>query len=725
MTPRGRPVRDLVVKLLGGIGAAALIVALAISGRLEPVENWSLDRVLFEFVRGPRPPVTPVVIVTLDESSIDELAAEDVQWPFPRAMHAELIDKISAGSPLAIAFDIFFDTPSSRGAADDDALGRAIARAGNVILGAAGTHDDQPVDSRFGYTRHASNLPIPVIRRGAAAVGTVNLIDDPSDGHLRRAPLAAVNAGDQPVFPLDVELHRFLTRRGLATAPLPHSPAVLINFRGAPGTFPWLPYHRVLRGEIPPEVFRGRVVLIGATGRTLHDLFATAFARRADMPGVEVHANVLDTYVRGDAIQEVPPWVSTTLAAIAGILGAWLVVRLRAFRALIVVLLSWGALTGLACSTFYVWDVWMRGMAVTFALALGYFSTVVGNYIREQRQKRQLSQFFSPAVRDAVVRRGSETTLRPSRRRLTVLFTDIRGFTSISERLEPEQVQEMLGEYLTEMTDVVFRHGGTVDKYIGDCVMALYNAPLEDPNHAANAIRTALELQERTLAVSAKWEERLDVKIRNGVGINTGDAVVGAMGSRQRREYTAISDTVNVASRLESLTKEKGAAVIISESTYAEVKGQFLMRQLDEVTVKGKTQPVKIYAVLPSDVRKYPRAALQAAAQLVAVEGGRSCLVKTRDISEGGLAVTDVPKDWITGSKVRIRCEGGGLPTPLLADGVVIWRHEDAAGIAFTALPPDAAATLGEHMDSAADAGRVASNERRSLGEPSQGAEPT
>ncbi|OLE37933.1 MAG: hypothetical protein AUG00_06855 [Candidatus Rokubacteria bacterium 13_1_20CM_2_70_7] len=259
----------------------------------------------------------------------------------------------------------------------------------------------------------------------------------------------------------------------------------------------------------------------------------------------------------------------------------------------------------------------------------------------------------------------------------------------------------MLREYLTEMTEVVFRHGGTVDKYIGDCIMALYNAPFDDPDHAANAIRTGLELQERTLAVSARWEQRLGGQIRNGVGINTGEAVVGALGSRQRLEYTAIGDTVNLASRLESLTKEYGTGIIVSESTHEIVKGQFLTKELGEVAVKGKAQPVKIYGVLPGSIRKYPRAALDAAATVVAAVGGRTWVVRTRDVSEGGLSVAGLPPELELepGSTVQIRCEGGVLPKPIAGEGKIVWRRGDQAGIAFTAGAPALVEYVSTHKD--------------------------
>jgi len=350
-----------------------------------------------------------------------------------------------------------------------------------------------------------------------------------------------------------------------------------------------------------------------------------------------------------------------------------------------------------------VWDVWLRSVGITLGLVLGYGSAVVESFIREQRERRRLSQFFSPAVLREIVRQRGDTPLGSGRRILTVLFSDIRGFTSISERLQPEQVVEMLRDYLTEMTEVVFKHGGTVDKYIGDCIMALYNVPFEDPEHAANAIRTGLELQVRTRELSARWEAKLGVTIRNGVGINTGEAVVGAMGSRQRLEYTAIGDTVNLAFRLEGLTKEYRVPILISESTYAEVRGQFLARELLDVTelggvtVRGKSQPVKIYAVLPADARK-PRVALDAAATLSAVGAEHVLQAQTRDISETGMALVGLPADWLNGSKIQIRCEGGTLPKPILAEGTIVWRRGDAAGVSFTALDPDSAPAVADYL---------------------------
>jgi len=243
----------------------------------------------------------------------------------------------------------------------------------------------------------------------------------------------------------------------------------------------------------------------------------------------------------------------------------------------------------------------------------------------------------------------------------------------------------MLREYLTVMTEVVFRYGGTIDKYMGDGIMALYNAPREDAEHALNAIRTALEFQERAIPFSARWQAKLGVAIRCGVGVNSGEAIVGSLGSRQRNEYTAIGDPVNLAARLESVTKDYGVPIIVSEYTYKYVKGRFPTKELDTVTVKGKSQPVKIYGVMPSSMRKHPRARLDAVVQLTAADG-RTCRARAFDISEGGLGLVDVPADWPTGSRVEARIDGGEIGRRIVAEGSIVSRRAEKVGFQFSSL---------------------------------------
>ena len=686
---------------LVGIAAAAATLGLILFGASERWELLWFDQ-LFE-LRGMRPPTAPIVIVTIDESTFAEL---NLQWPFPRALHGKLIDRIAADRPLAIGIDVLFDSASRFGPKDDAALSTAIARAGNVVLGLSIAPDRQRElisigGKGVGTDREVLAMPLPILREGAAGVAPFNVIQDP-DSHIRR-----VSVRQQVPDPIkgyewwlafDAELHRLVTAKGLPTRPLPASQEILVNFRGPLGVFERVPYYRVVANEeLPEHLFRDKIVLIGSTSEVMHDVFATAFARAGTMPGVAIHANAVDTFVRGDPVREVPKAVSTVLAVAAALVGAALAVRLRAVRALVVTALLLAAGLALAYFAFARADVWLRGVAVTFGLVLGYGATVVENFVREQREKQRLSRFFSPDVLREVVRDRDGRLLRPRRRLVTILFSDIRGFTTISERLQPEQVDEMLREYLSVMTEVVFRHRGTVDKYMGDAIMALYNAPREDSEHALNAIRTALEFQERVVPFSARWEAKLGVPIRCGVGINSGEAVVGSLGSKQRNEYTAIGDPVNLAARLESVTKDYRVPIIISEFTYELVRGRFPTHELDTVTVKGKSQPVKIYGVVPSSMRAHPRAVLDAAVQLTAADG-RVCRARTFDISEGGLGLVGVPDEWAVGSTVAIRVDGSEVARRIAAQGTIVSRRGEKTGVQFASLDAETATVVAEYV---------------------------
>jgi adenylate cyclase len=545
-------------------------------------------------LRGAERPSSPIVIVTIDEDSFDEL---DASWPWPRAVHGELLDILSRGKPLVIGFDLIFSEPSARGVEDDAAFSAAIRRAGNVVLAAAPSETMTP----FG-PKQDMNLPLPMLRDGAAGFGAITYPIDP-DANVRRA---------EPAGSFVTALYRMATKAGLAAEPAPglqSADSFLINFRGGPGTYPQIPYYRLLRGEIPSDAVKDKIVLIGATTPLLHDVFAAPFAAQGNMPGVELQANALETVLRGNALREVPRPLTAMLVLLTACGGVWISTAFRPLAASLFTAATFAAFTGLAVLLLTL-NISVDIAGPTLALGLGYFGATVDAYVREQRQSRRLSRFFSPAVLKAVVRAKNDQSLGSARRRLTVLFCDIRGFTAMSERLPPEEVAELLGEYLTDLTAVVFKHGGTVDKYVGDCIMALYNVPFEHPDHARQAVRTAIEFQERTRALSERWRARTGVELANGVGICTGEAVVGALGSRQRLEYTAIGDTVNLAARLETLTKEFDSPIIVSESTYALLGDEFPAKPLGNVTVKGKEESVSIYAITTPGTQKQKAATM-------------------------------------------------------------------------------------------------------------------
>ncbi|HKZ07066.1 MAG TPA: adenylate/guanylate cyclase domain-containing protein [Methylomirabilota bacterium] len=573
-------------------------------------------------LRGPLPASAPIVIVTIDDDSFDAL---DRAWPWARAEHARLLDIVSRGKPLAVGFDILFAEESARGPKDDAAFSAALARAANVVLAAAYTPTREAEFTKLDFNPPIKDLRAPTAdcaappppRPGAkpaaerlpCGFGFANF-DNDIDAFVRRAALVRHvrpprGAGVADAAP-ETELPAFAllvleqaARRGLRPAgPLPAGDFI-VNYRGPGRTFPSVSYHRVLTGEVPPEAFANQIVLVGATTPTLHDLFPAPFAPLGDMPGVEIHANVIETLLLGVPIHPVRWGVAEALTLAAGAFAVLVVRTLRptlAFGAVAGGLVAYLALTHLV---FRYGLAWMGVVTVPLALALGYTGAAVRNFVAEQREKRRLSRFFSPSVVREIVRgHDAGEALESSRRRLTVLFSDIRGFTSMSERIPPEDVVTFLREYLTEMTDAVFKHGGTVDKYIGDAIMALYNVPFEAPDHAAQAVRTALEFQRRLEGLARRYEPRLGAPLRCGVGIHTGDAVVGTLGSAQRLEYTAIGDTVNLGSRLEGVTKDFDVPIVLSEATWTEVKDVFATRYLGEVTVKGKEVPVRIYTVI-------------------------------------------------------------------------------------------------------------------------------
>ena len=659
-----------------------LVAVACLSGRLEWLELLALNS-QFE-LRGMRPVQSPIVIVSIDEDSFDEL---ELTWPWPRALHGKLLDRLRLAKPAAIGLDILFTEPSARGSADDETLAQAVGRAGNVVLAAAHT-----VVSQESFVKEDLNPPLRMLRERAAGWGTVNFARD-RDGFVRRGLQSLRHQGNE-ISSFDLKLHALAVAAGVPSAPLPSTPVVLVNYRGGAKTFPSIPYYRILAGEIDPEVFRGKIVLVGATSAALHDIFPTPFAADG-MAGVEIHANIIETLFQGIALTRVPSMITVTLLVLAGVFTIWLTNRagpLISLGLLAAAGLSYGAL---AFAAFAGRNVWLDLVPVPLAMAVVYGGTVVENQMLAQREKRRLARFFSPAVLREIVRHRGE--LGRSRRTITVLFSDIRGFTPIAERLSPEEIAELLRDYMTSMTDIVFKHGGTVTQFVGDEIMALYNAPFDQPDHAEQAVRTAIEFQEHVKEISARWEARCGSPLRTGVGINTGPAVVGVVGSAQRVEYGAIGDTINLGSRLESLTKEFATPIIISESTFALLRDQFHCRSLGEIAVKGKSLAVKMYGVEGRTRRGARRVAVAAPLTITETSGDAEISIPAfiADLSRSGVMAVGVGKA-LTSSVVRLRLELPGTPpaAAVEADARVLRTEADRAALQFLGLGPREEARL-------------------------------
>jgi adenylate cyclase len=375
---------------------------------------------------------------------------------------------------------------------------------------------------------------------------------------------------------------------------------LLINYQGPWGTFPHHSIVDVLQKNFTPGTFRGKLVLIGATATGIGDLRATPFGG-TNFPGVEIHANVIDNilnarFVKRDAKQAL---VDVLLIFAFGIpLGIWMALvspRWMWFGA--------GLLLPLVAVDYaaFLRGWWLNFTLPAFTLSANVLLVSIYRSLFEEKEKRRVRGFFEQYLSPEVIRRQlvDPRLVEPKKTQITVMFSDIRGFTTISEKLDAQDLALFLNQYLSDMSNLVFDHQGTLDKFIGDAVMAFWGAPFEEPGHAAKACRATLEMMEYVRKMQEKWEAEGKPRLDIGIGLNTGLASVGEMGSTRRKAYTALGDAVNLSSRLEGLNKDYGTHILVNETTYAAAKGDgFLFRELDLIRVKGKLQPVTIYELI-------------------------------------------------------------------------------------------------------------------------------
>ena len=389
---------------------------------------------------------------------------------------------------------------------------------------------------------------------------------------------------------------------------------LLVNYRGGPHTFPHYSVADILASRTPPNAFRDRIVFVGSTASGVYDLRVTPFS--SVYPGLEVHANVADNILRQTFLFR-PGWISLfDLAAmlVLGLVTGLVLPRLRAlFSVLLIGVLFFGYLS--ASQTIFVRQgIWLNAVYPLLTVVVVYTAVTLYRYIVEEREKKRIrgafSFYVSPSVVNEMLKNPEKLKLGGDKKELTVLFSDIRGFTSLAEEMAPEALVQLLNEYLTKMTDVVFEFDGLLDKYIGDAIMAVFGAPLEQENHPIRACRTALKMLNRLTRMRDQWESEGIPRLNIGIGINTGPMVVGNMGSERRFDYTVMGDAVNLASRLEGINKEYGTQVVISEFTYEWVGEDFFCRELDAVRVKGRARPVKVFELLALRTEDDPRVAI-------------------------------------------------------------------------------------------------------------------
>ena len=371
---------------------------------------------------------------------------------------------------------------------------------------------------------------------------------------------------------------------------------------GPSKTFPHYSIHDIIKGKIPVDKLRNKIVLVGVTATAVYDLRVTPFS--PVYPGVEIHANVIDNILHQNFLifSSMIRFIDIIAIIAFGLAMGLIIPRLRAVWGAFVALFIICVFIAVNLCAFFQFNICLNLVYPVLTMMVIYMGITIYRYIKEEREKKKIrgafQYYLTASVINEMLKDPTKLKLGGDKKDLSVLFSDIRGFTTISEKLTPEELVRLLNEYLTVMTNIVFKYDGLLDKYMGDAIMAVFGAPLYQPDHAKRACLTALEMMSELQKLQKKWQAEERPVLNIGIGINTGDMVVGNMGSEMRFDYTVMGDMVNLGSRLEGINKEYGSNIIISEFTYAVVQDSMSCRDLDLVRVKGKNKPVKIFELL-------------------------------------------------------------------------------------------------------------------------------
>ncbi|MCA0424152.1 MAG: adenylate/guanylate cyclase domain-containing protein [Proteobacteria bacterium] len=662
-----------------GKAAAALValpmgLLLAMLALAEPQPVRSMRDIIFDsFQRwSPRAfdPQMPARIVDIDDESLEKIG----QWPWPRTVMAQLVDRIGASEPLVIALDIVFSEPdrtsperilkllppsperealegklATENYTNDRVLSESFARwpvvsgivmadkaqAPPVLAGFASAGDaPEPFLPKF----RGAVAPIPILLPGLKGFGALNWVPE-YDQVVRRVPtvlvgegrmapslaiealrvaqgastiiLKASNASGETAFGQQTGIVSL--KVGELVVPTDADGAVRLRYAG---TRPErrIPAWKVLTGAVPKEEIEGRIVFVGSSAAALSDLRASPLD--PVIPGVEVHAEMVEHILAGQKLSR-PDWapgaeaIGTVLATLlATLLTYRFVPQLAAFCTILMI----GGIAYGSWSLFRNADMLLDPIMPAFAGGVAFATTSVMRWKASDSERRAVrtafTRYLSPAMVERLADAPDQLKLGGERRNLTLMFSDVRGFTSLSEsfRHDPQGLTTLMNRLLTPLSNAIIERSGTIDKYMGDAIMAFWNAPLDVEDHAGEACRTALEMRQRldalnaALAGEAEMAGRKHTPIDIGIGLNSGDCIVGNMGSDIRFDYSVLGDPVNLASRLEGQTKAYGVNIIAGEATEALARGRFALVEIDRIRVKGKREPQRIFALLGDHV---------------------------------------------------------------------------------------------------------------------------
>jgi adenylate cyclase len=625
-----------------------LICLLYFNGAFQRFEMMAYDAMV-QLMRSDKKAHPDIAIILIDEASIKVMNHLVGRWPWPRTVYADLLDFLSMGGARAVAFDILY-TENERHDGEGLSIGdqifiEATYSGGNVYHAAQILRDvedeynkslldrDMPEDFREMFEIKglkaeedgpANNfyLPIPELYHAARGIGVVEFEPDP-DGVYRRTGLLRQYKGDYyPVMgiaPLleaseadEITLSKDSLLLNGTRIPLHGEGKYLINMYGKFNTYSmsgiFASLQKILMGDVEdlivyPEEFENKIVFISASAVGVEDVKATPIESR--MPGVMLHASITSNILNKDFLETADP--RTTVISVFMISAATvfsLLMLAGLYWRLLAALLPTGvyiafAVSGFGSNKLYDMVPQVSTLLLCFMASFIYLSFTEGKEKRKVR--KMLGQYVSPQVLSEIVDKHEDFLKAEvgSKEQVTLLFSDIRGFTTISEGLPADRVVSMLNHYFSVWSDVIFKHGGTIDKFVGDAVMALWGAPLRTEDHAENAVRAASEMVQRLPEINKVLGEMGLSPIRIGIGIHTGEAILGNIGSERKLDYTVIGDTVNLASRLEGLTKTYSCDILVSGATYERIKGAIECSHVDTVKVKGKDIAVDVYKVNP------------------------------------------------------------------------------------------------------------------------------
>jgi len=634
------------------IGFAALRIA--DPAPVEEIRVRTFDA--FQRIDPRKKTARPVTIVDIDDKSLEKLG----QWPWPRTRIADLVTELTRLGAVVIAFDAVFSEPDRLNPAfaadtfrnlDEETRARLRAlpsndqvfadaiKASRVVLGESGLPEEiAPLDKTLPVTglamlgeepqRFMFDFPgllrnVPVLEHAAAGRGLFTIKPE-RDGIVRRVPMI-MQAQGQTMPSLTFEMLRVATGSGTIlikaeTAgikslgikglqiPTDHNGQIWVHYARNDASI-YVPAINVLEKNVAPDMIAGKLVLIGTSAVGLNDIKTTPVSRA--MPGVEIHAQVLESTLTGEVIST-PIYGIVVEFATALLFGLLVIAFAPLFGPVTLVALGAAFASVLIGTSAYFYTQHRLLIDFTYPLLSTtaiYLTLIFSSFVREQAQRRQIrsafGQYLSPALVEQLAQSPEKLVLGGEEREMTIMFSDMRGFTSISEtyKSDPQGLTALMNRFLTPLTNAILNRKGTIDKYMGDAIMAFWNAPLDDKDHHLNACEAALDMLERVDELNqareqeAKEEERPFIPLNAGIGLNTGTCVVGNMGSDQRFDYSVFGDSVNLASRLEGQSKEYGFPIIVGSKTALAVKEKFAILELDFIMVKGKKEPEVIYAI--------------------------------------------------------------------------------------------------------------------------------